>query len=188
MSIFLQTHPWPSSSTFVHTWKSLFFHSFYFSLNVGSISFMWRSDKNVPSGSSLSLFCSRNWPQSRHLFRPFVVLLYSNCLFEFNTEFQDLSSNISLCFSMKLFFMKCLWKRKNKKVFLLTEWTWNICWNYTYDCLRLWRKTFALTDQRSQFSANQLEHAPAPPCLLPASYFRTILIQLSSQTSLFKFP
>lgn len=147
MSIFLQTHPWPSSSTSVHT-RNHFFSLSFSPLNVGSISFMWRLDKNVPSGSLFTLFCSRNWPQSRHLFRPFVVLLF------WNTESQDLSSNIGLCFSMKQFFMKCLWKRKNKKVFLLTEWTWNICWNYTHDCSRLWWKTFTLTDQRSQFSTN----------------------------------
>lgn len=68
----------------------------------------------VPSSGSLALFsvlCKKSASVDAFSFFGggrgvvFVVSLYSNCVFEFNTESQNLSSNTSLFFfSMKLFF------------------------------------------------------------------------------------
>lgn len=114
----------------------------------------------VPSSGSLALFsvlCKKSASVDAFFFfrSVFVVSLYSNCVFEFNTESQNLSSNTSLFFfSMKLFFFffneLFSFVKENKKACLLTEQTNPASVNLLqFTSIR--SRTFIFALQRSEF-------------------------------------
>lgn len=135
------------------------------------------------------LSSARNLPQWFHYFfcRFFVVSLYSNCAFEFNTESQNLSSNTSLFFSTKpFFFLICcflLWRRI-KKAFLLTEQTNLASVNllhtflFVFECSRIQSHAFIFraSKVRNLLQTFQLlsRGCSAPPHSLPATLLKPI--------------
>lgn len=160
----------------------------YFSLNVGSISFMRSLSKKMNKNNDSAFFgiprsllsSARNLPQWFIFFVIFVVSLYSNCVFEFNTESQNLSSNTSLFFFHETFFfffpMCCflLWRRI-KRPFLLTEQMSLVSVNQLHICLFVFgcsvilSHAFIFEHQRSEICCKRSRSCSAPPHSLPAT-------------------
>lgn len=117
----------------------------------------------VPSSGSLALFCPlQEICLSGSIFyfifwAIFVVSLYSNCVFEFNTESQNLSSNTSLFFPWNFFFKCAVFFCEGELKGLSSNWTdepslcksAHICL-FVFECSRIQSHSFIFEHQRSE--------------------------------------